>query len=1248
MDKQLLKDFLETAKQNQYNWDVIMPKFPELEGVDLQLLKDYTETAIKYNYDYDIINSKFPEFFDEQNEVKKKDESDFIAQDPSGELVTENISSDIPVYDFEKPQTEQDFFEGTFGDILRGFDTYTNIGLGDFVDDMARSAATGYYQGQVAEDASDILLRGADATEEDILSYIEANKEAQKLGPSDEMMEYQKTYEENGKGFMGVVMGLYKSGFQVIPEVILSSVISMATNKDSLVAAGTVLGGGILTGAGTGAVAGGVGAVPGAIAGAAASVPYAFAAAGSVLEMGATFSELLQEEIEGELTPEKIRKALDDDKIYTSLRNKALARGVTIGVIDAFTGKLGGKVAGKILSNAATKGTKIKSVLAASGIESVGGSVGEATARGVIGQEMDISEIALEGIAEAPGGIKDVISARFSKPKYKVNGKKVDAATIDNLIETMTLDQLQSTKIKIDNDYEGRGKKLSDRVLELNTERLILEANPDINPETLSEITRLQLELSSLEGNKTEVAKEKASILKSKIKDLQENQLETEVATEADAFNEIEQDEQIKYIEQAGKELIQESEARGDEEFEITEQQNLERAVELFNKDQQTETEAVDETSTEIVIEDPSKGYSFEYESEQDIPIELKNVEPNSKSVTEVNGKKKIRLTFSGQKLIDAGLGKLKTETTPEVETEVDDEVVYEMNKTNKKTWSKDFEILDNRQGQEEALFDEEGNKTSDKWWVVNKVTGQIIEVGTKEMANDVIANAPAYAETFGDGTKVEPNMIINPAPATKAQVKAEEKIEAGTPQVFGDNPLSSIEVSEDYNNISKQRRDKLRILTQMDLNNEITTEELLDFREETFRNMKKAQEAFESKPKTKVEPKTEQEIKARINELEEVPSGMNAVMQAAKEGKPTNTPEIIAMQQAEISAKEEIESLKEKLKQPKTDPEISRLENEIETEQGDIETLQEEITNEKYNFREDVTRIKEEKAKIRKDKKLSKDQKIEAIEEKISEQQDLKQEMDSMIESYTDDIKQKQSEIRKANKALEKITQKPRKQVTKVEQQVDNAKKALNKLDKDIKIVIHNDDSSYRKATGEDNRGQSTRGEYNPRTKTIHINATKVQANTVAHEVFHALLLRSGITNKQAKAITDRMLKAVKKTASPELLQKLKEHSENYESALQSEESIAELFGILASEYKSLDKPTQTLVQKWINKLAKILGVNKFTDAEVIDLLNVVSAKVEAGQEITEQDVVILDKNKSKKEIIKSRKQTFSKASSV
>jgi len=1142
---------------------------------------------------------------------KKKDESGFITQDPNGELVTENISSAT------QPQTEQDYFEGTFGDILRGFDAVTRIGLGDFVDDMARSVATGYYQGQVAEDASDILLRGANATDEDIYSFIEANKEAQKLGPSDEMMEYQKTYEENGKGFMGVVMGLAKSGLQVIPEVILSSLTSMITNKDSLVAAGSVIGSGAAVGAGSGALAGGVGAVPGAIAGAAATLPYAAAAAGSVLEMGATFSELLQEEIDGELTPEKIREALSDDKIYTSIRNRALARGLTIGVIDAFTGRIGGKVAGKILSKAgkgATKGTKIKSVLAASGVESVGGSVGEATARGVIGQEMDISEIALEGIAEAPGGIKDVISARFSKPKYKVNGKKVDVETIDNLIETMTLDQLQSTKIQIDNDYEGRADKLSDRILQLNTERLILEANPDINPETLAEITKLQLELSKLEGNKTEVAKEKASILKAKIKDLQENQLEAEVDTEVDAFRELEQSEQLKYIEQASKELVEESEAKGDEEFEITEQQNLERAVELFNKDQQTETD----TEVEVTPKEETEVKEERYKdsqipvSQQKITYENDNGETEIATVTtQLDGSRKLQLsdeegtpfstetiskdnTLTNEEYVTKIAGDIKTtedvdiktvinpklesrmsdrqrkaaglDVTPEADVEVDEEVVYEMNKTNKKTWSKDFEILDNRQGQEQALFDEEGNKTSDKWWVVNKVTGQIIEVGTKAMAKNVIANAPAYAETFGDGTKVEANMLVTPAPAPapKAEVKVEEQVEV-TPE--GNERVNQVvELSPNF------REDNGEIIMG---GISVKVEDLLAMTDNQFNDFVK-------------------DVTKRFK---------------------LKTPAT-----------------------PQTDPEISRLENEIENDQMSAETILEEIAIEQDNYKEEVARIKEEKAKIKKDKKLSKEQKLEAIEEKVAEQEDLKDERDGVIESYRDDLKQKKSEIRKAKKALEKITQKPRKQVTKVEKkitkvekQIDNARRALEKLDKDIKIVLHSDDSSYRKATGEEGIEESSNGEYNPKTKTININATKVQDNTVAHEVFHALLLRNGITNKQAKAITDRMLKAVKKTASPELLQKLKEHSDKYESALESEESIAELFGLLASELPKMDAPTQNLVQRWVNKLAKILGVKKFTDAEVIDLLNVVSAKVKEGQEITEQDVAILGKNKSK-----------------
>ena len=61
----LLKHFIEIAIANSYNWNIIMPQFPELQNIELQILKDYAETARFYNYNYDVINPKFPELFDE-------------------------------------------------------------------------------------------------------------------------------------------------------------------------------------------------------------------------------------------------------------------------------------------------------------------------------------------------------------------------------------------------------------------------------------------------------------------------------------------------------------------------------------------------------------------------------------------------------------------------------------------------------------------------------------------------------------------------------------------------------------------------------------------------------------------------------------------------------------------------------------------------------------------------------------------------------------------------------------------------------------------------------------------------------------------------------------------------------------------------------------------------------------------------------------------------------------------------------
>ena len=73
-----------------------------------------------------------------------------------------------------------------------------------------------------------------------------------------------------------------------------------------------------------------------------------------------------------------------------------------------------------------------------------------------------------------------------------------------------------------------------------------------------------------------------------------------------------------------------------------------------------TEKEATDSLAAEegsINIENPAAPISFEYDSEEDIPESLKLIEPKGKGFIEIDGKKKVRLTYSGQQLIDAGIG---------------------------------------------------------------------------------------------------------------------------------------------------------------------------------------------------------------------------------------------------------------------------------------------------------------------------------------------------------------------------------------------------------------------------------------------------------------------------------------------------------------------------------------------------------------------------------------------------------------
>lgn len=93
--------------------------------------------------------------------------------------------------------------------------------------------------------------------------------------------------------------------------------------------------------------------------------------------------------------------------------------------------------------------------------------------------------------------------------------------------------------------------------------------------------------------------------------------------------------------------------------------ETLDKLKEKRNKYQAGDVVELEPTGTEQKIEvEPDKGYSFTYESENDIPSELRGIEPIIKG--DINGKP--RLTFSGKQLIKAGLAKESKQRT-DVET---------------------------------------------------------------------------------------------------------------------------------------------------------------------------------------------------------------------------------------------------------------------------------------------------------------------------------------------------------------------------------------------------------------------------------------------------------------------------------------------------------------------------------------------------------------------------------------------------
>lgn len=196
---------------------------------------------------------------------------------------------------------------------------------------------------------------------------------------------------------------------------------------------------------------------------------------------------------------------------------------------------------------------------------------------------------------------------------------------------------------------------------------------------------------------------------------------------------------------------------------------------------------------------------------------------------------------------------------------------------------------------------------------------------------------------------------------------------------------------------------------------------------------------------------------------------------------------------------------------------------------------------------------------------------------------------------------------------------------------------KSIAKVLPNTRIVLHESNDEYLRNVGRDGRA-----EYIPSQDVIHINlegsdkGKGANAITVPHEIFHAVFINKLKTDSAAAAKAQEMMFSVRKSLANDsaLAKRIDDFAAMYtgdQVEFQNEERIAELIGIMSSEYRTLSRPQKNIIIQYLQAFARKFGIEldkdfDSNDQKVIDLLNTLSKKVRKGKEITEKDIDLLN----------------------
>jgi len=370
---------------------------------------------------------------------------------------------------------------------------------GGFMNDFTLALKQGK-RGLSVEEAFDIMRRGNNVDDATIESFIKDIEEVNNIQEPEAVREFKERKEAEGGGIWGNIVAAAKDPFGAIDYGLLEVTKSISTMAHSLGSGSEEM----LAAAGTGAAGGyGVGKKFGA--GKYGAISGAYSAGIGAMESGLEFSQLLQDELktlgvdpndfENGFTAGNVRVILNDAEAMERMKQKAIARGMSIALVEALTFGVARGVGTSVLNKTASKGVTAAAV---TGTEMVGGATGEAvgqfTSGGIAEQDgfsvqkgfenMDSEEIFLEGILEGPTAIfnTDIILDNSKGRKYKINGGDVNKKRVLSIVNSKYLSTAEKAKVlnstEITNDDTLKGivdKALNDANVELNIDAIVTD-----------------------------------------------------------------------------------------------------------------------------------------------------------------------------------------------------------------------------------------------------------------------------------------------------------------------------------------------------------------------------------------------------------------------------------------------------------------------------------------------------------------------------------------------------------------------------------------------------------------------------------------------------------------------------------------------------------------------------------------------------------------------------------------------------